>query len=75
MAGPTFSPCTRTGADVNRLQVVARGDKISLYANGDLLTTVTDSTYNEEVGFVACTCDNSASLHVLLDNLVVYEWD
>jgi hypothetical protein len=44
----TASPSIRTGAEqTNRLGFMAKGDKISLYVNGNLLSEVVDDTFTE----------------------------
>jgi hypothetical protein len=46
---------------VNRLGVMASGDKISLYANGILLQEITDSTFNVEGSFGALVAANETA--------------
>jgi hypothetical protein len=70
--GPTRSSAIKVSG-VNRLRVVAKGAQFTLYVNGQLLTTITDTSFKEGcIGFIACTCDGSAGVHVHFDNLKVY---
>ncbi len=48
MIGLTTGAGIVTGSNqANRLGVRAEGDRISLYANGNLLAEITDSTFSE----------------------------
>ena len=54
----------------NRLGVMAKGDKIGLYANGSLLTEVTDTTYPDQGYFGAFIAANdTAGFSVKLDEI------
>jgi hypothetical protein len=43
--GMVFSSVIRTGGQTNSVQAVCQGDRLSLYANGELLEAVTDSIH------------------------------
>jgi hypothetical protein len=60
--------------DTNRLRVEAVGDTITLYANGDLLTTMEDAEIAEgRIGLVVISGARTSPNHVAFDNLKVYE--
>lgn len=46
---------------VNRLGVLANGDKLGLYANGILLQEITDNTYNKQGSFGALVAANATT--------------
>jgi hypothetical protein len=67
------SPHLETGVAANRLQVVGVGSQISLYANGQYLTTVLDSSYaGGEIGLAVGTFENEARALFYFDDLRVY---
>lgn len=61
----------RTGNANNHLRADCIGNELSLYANGELLTTVTDTEFTDgEVGLIAGTYDTPGT-DVLFQNFVV----
>jgi len=67
------SPHLETGVAANRLQVVCMGSEISLYANGQYLTTVTDSSYaGGQVGLAVGTFADEDRALFYFDDLRVY---
>ncbi len=68
-----FSPAIHPGSASNRLKVERNGGTINVYANGELLTNLTDNTYTTSlyIGLVAVSSD-PANLDVRFDNFVVY---
>jgi len=69
--GWTASPAIKTGTATNHLKVVAVGPQISVYANGERLTTVTDDTFDKgNFGFIAGR--DTGPVTVAFDNLRLY---
>jgi predicted nucleic acid-binding Zn ribbon protein len=67
------SPALETGVAANRLQVVCVGSQISLYANGQYLTTVLNSSYTGgEIGLAVGTFADEARSLFYFDDLRVY---
>lgn len=61
----------RQGSTTNRLQAECFGNLLTLYVNGVLLTSVSDSTLtNGDVGLLASTYDE-AGVDILFDNFLV----
>ncbi|MDH5715911.1 MAG: DUF1080 domain-containing protein, partial [Candidatus Aminicenantes bacterium] len=69
LAGWLYTPYLNTGLDTwNTIQVICIGPTIAVYANGNLLTTVTDSTFTSgKVGVGAYASTNGNEVH--FDNL------
>jgi hypothetical protein len=66
------TPHLETGVAANRLQVVCVGSQISLYANGQYLMTVLDSSYARgEIGLAVGTLTDARALFYF-DDLRVY---
>jgi hypothetical protein len=76
LIGWTHSPHIGTGDSVHRLSVVARGQEVSLYVNGQLLETVADGLFEQEelglavVGGVGSYED--PPVEIAFDNLTVW---
>ncbi len=67
----TASSAIRGGNQTNRLKVARSGDNITLYANGQLLTTIYDGTYRgTELGMASDAY--SASFDGRFDNFALY---
>ena len=67
----TNSPAIHSGSLTNRLEVVRKGASIELYANDQLLTTISDSTYTGSLlGVSAATVP--ANFDGRFDNFTVY---
>jgi hypothetical protein len=67
------SPYLETGVAANRLQVVCVGSQISLYVNGQYLTTVLNSSYaGGEIGLAVGTFEDEARALFYFDDLRVY---
>jgi hypothetical protein len=65
------SDSIRQGGATNGLRADCVGDSLSLYANGDLLHSVSDSTFtNGDVGLIAGTFDEQGT-DISFDNFVV----
>jgi hypothetical protein len=61
------------GLDTNHIRADCIGSQLSLYVNGTLLTTVTDSDFaSGDVGLMAGTYD-TAGTDIHFDNFVVYD--
>jgi hypothetical protein len=59
--------------ETNRLRVETVGEKITVYVNGDLLTSVEDSEIAEgRIGFLVSGGTRGSSNHVAFDNLKLY---
>jgi hypothetical protein len=68
----TSSPTIKQGQAKNVLRVLARGDQILLYINGNLVNTVTDDSISSgSVGIFAGTADNEAASAAFTHVLVV----
>lgn len=61
-----------SGSSVNHVRAICTGSSLSLYANGSLVATATDSTFTSggDVGLMAGTFDEGG-VDILFDNLVV----
>lgn len=61
------------GTATNQITVVRNGASISAYANGDLLTQLTDDTYmgSLDLGLIAISY-NDPNVDILFDNFAVY---
>jgi hypothetical protein len=69
--GWTTSSAVKTGSTENHLKVVAQGSSITVYANGQELTTVTDSDFTHgEVALIAAA-GTTADFEVAFDNFEV----
>jgi len=67
------SPHLETGVAANRLQVVCMGSEMSLYANGQYLTTVRDSSYaGGQIGLAVGTFADEDRALFYFDDLRVY---
>jgi hypothetical protein len=67
----TTSSAVKTGKSTNRLKVVARGSSITVHANGQELTTITDSDFTRgEVALIAAA-GTAADFEVAFDNFEV----
>lgn len=70
-SGMTPSPAIKTGGQTNHVQVICQGDKLSLYANGELLETITDDAHTQgDVGLGAASGPEGEA-RVRFDNLNV----
>jgi uncharacterized repeat protein (TIGR01451 family) len=69
----TVSSHIHTGTDWNRLKVIRSGASIAVYANDQLLTTVSDSDFTglRRIGLVAYSPDNSG-LDARFDDFSLY---
>jgi hypothetical protein len=69
----TKSSYIKTGAETNRLKVVCRGAEIEVYANGQKLDTITDTSLTSgDVGLIVTTYEQpNANYH--FDNFKLYE--
>lgn len=69
----TSSPALRQGyAANNTLQVIAQGSSLSLYANGEFLVQLVDSTYTSGLIALFATTDGVKQADVVYGNLKVY---
>ncbi|MGB9300793.1 MAG: family 16 glycoside hydrolase [Anaerolineae bacterium] len=70
---PTESASMKLGDQTNRFRVEAVDEKITVYLNGDLLTSVEDSEIAEgRIGFLVSGGTRGSPNHVAYDNLKVY---
>ncbi len=72
LAGPESSGFINTGYGArNLVRVECVGSRLSLWANGNLLATVNDSSYSS--GYIGLGCDalGSTFTEVAFDNLVI----
>ncbi len=70
----TKSPVIKGDNSTNHLKVICQGSQIKAYANGHLLTTVTDDLFAE--GYIGMIVDVSSGRgHAAFDNLKVHELD
>ncbi|HKZ53897.1 MAG TPA: zinc-ribbon domain-containing protein [Anaerolineales bacterium] len=72
----TSSPALVKGLNTNRLTVVASGDTISLYANGQFLASRQDKTYQSgwiglHVGRTSQEYQNGSTAEFLFDNVMI----
>lgn len=71
MEGYQFNPAIRTGLNTNHLEVVCRGENLSLVVNNEHLITVQDSSYQVgDVGVIAGAFDEPG-VNVYFDNFRV----
>jgi serine/threonine protein kinase len=69
----TSSPALRQGyAANNTLQIIAQGSSLSLYANGEFLVQLVDSTYTSGLIAFFATTDGVKQADVVYGNLKVY---
>jgi len=67
------SPSVNLDEETNRLRVEAVGEKITVYMNGDLLTSVEDSEIAEgRIGFLVAGATRGSPSHAAFDNLKLY---
>jgi hypothetical protein len=70
---PTESASMGPGDQANRFRVEAVGEMITVYLNGDLLTSVEDSEIAEgRIGFLVSGGTRGSPSHVAFDNLKLY---
>lgn len=73
MPGYQVSPAIKTGVATNHLEVECIGDRLTLYANGEQLTTVNDSSFQiGDVGLIVGAFDQTA-VEVYFDNFTVIQ--
>jgi len=71
MEGYEFDPAIRTGLNTNKLQVICRGENLSLFVNDVHLITVQDSSFQVgDVGVIAGAFDQP-DVNVYFDNFRV----
>lgn len=72
----TYSPAIKTGTGWNRLKVIRRGNNISVYANNQLLATITDGSLTgfRRIGLAAYS-PSSSGLDFRFDNFSLYPAD
>jgi hypothetical protein len=71
MEGYQFNPSIRTGLNTNHIEVVCRGENLSLVVNNEHLITVQDSSYQVgDVGVIAGAFDEPG-VNVYFDNFRV----
>lgn len=71
----TFTELANVG-ETNELMVVAEGETLSFFINGEALTTVQDATVSEgQIGLVVEIFEEGETATVEFDNLTVYEPD
>ena len=69
------SPLVKQEADVNHLRVDSKGDKFTVYLNGEPLTSFSDAAYKQGgIGLIASNVDAVGS-HMHFDNIKVYSND
>lgn len=68
--GMNFSSVIRTGGQTNSVQAVCQGDRLSLYANGELLEAVTDSRLAQGDVGVGAGSGAAGDARVHFDNFV-----
>lgn len=70
----TASDLIHAGAGkTNRLGLMADGDQISLYANGELLTEITDRSYEDGAFGLFISSSNTENLKVLISEVAYWE--
>lgn len=70
----TATPAIQTGSNkVNRIGLWAYGNRLILYANGQLLTEVQDSTYPSGYFGVVVGADNTDDLTIQVDEMSYWE--
>jgi LPXTG-motif cell wall-anchored protein len=68
----TVSPLVKRKSDVNQLRVDGAGSKFTIYLNGEMLTSFSDSAYTKgQIGFIASNVDASSN-HIHFDNPKVW---
>jgi hypothetical protein len=65
------SPAIRTGRQTNHVVAVCQGNELRLYANGELLETVTDDTYTRGDVGVGAGSGPEGDVRVQFDNFLV----
>jgi hypothetical protein len=55
----------------NKLRVVAKGDSIQLYANGKLLTEVSDGSFTSGKARLLADSDDDPDITARFDNLLI----
>lgn len=68
----TESSYIKTGGDTNHLKVVCRGAQIEVYANGQKLITITDSSLTSGYVGVGVAAYEQANAHCHFDNFKLY---
>ena len=69
----TGSSSIRTGNGTNVLKATCKGRQITLYVNGQLLTTVTSSAISSgNVAVAAATCSGDADVEIAFDNFRIW---
>jgi hypothetical protein len=71
------SSAIKQGADVvNQVGVECQGSSLRFYANGTLLVEIEDESFtNGQIGVVAASFKDGGGVHVVFDDVVVYELD
>jgi len=69
--GMAHSPAIRTGGQVNRIRAVCKEDKLSLYANGQMLDTVTDDALTQGDVGIGAGSGPAGNARVQFDDFVV----
>ncbi|HWQ11187.1 MAG TPA: family 16 glycoside hydrolase, partial [Roseiflexaceae bacterium] len=69
---PTDSAALNGLGQSNRIRIEARGDTITLYANGQLLTEVTDGSFSSGQMALGISAQDEAGVTVRYDNLTIY---
>jgi hypothetical protein len=73
LQGPTQSASLKRSDQTNHFRVEAVGEKITVYANGDTLTSVQDSAIAEgRIGFLVSGGTRGSPNQVAFDNLKLY---
>lgn len=73
MPGYQTSPVIKTGVATNHIEVECVGDRLTLYANGEHLTTVNDASFQiGDVGLIVGAFDQTA-VNVYFDNFTVIQ--
>jgi tRNA A-37 threonylcarbamoyl transferase component Bud32 len=71
----SYSPAIKEGRQANRLKVVAIGDRMAFFANGQHLVTVRDESFSTgDIGVFGAAFDEP-NVHVAFDDLVVWGSD
>lgn len=68
---PIESPAIKTGGEMNSLRVETVGDRIRLYANGQLLDEVSDASFARGRAALAVSSFEEAGASAAFDNLVI----
>lgn len=72
-AGMTYSPDIKTGRQINRVRAVCRGEKLSLYVNGEILEAVTDDAHPQGLVGIGAGSGSAGNSRVQFDDLAVAE--